>query len=127
MWEVKETGGTPCTCPSCRPLGMGALSPAAAGRWGTATAGVQSLPGLGESRPHSWGQKRLRQVWGTRRGTQLEGARDSQLGSQNSVGESGPCPEDSVQSRVNFRPSRPPGGWERVNYYLLTRVANESG
>lgn len=34
VWEVKETGGIPCTCPSCRPLGMRALNPGSCGKMG---------------------------------------------------------------------------------------------
>lgn len=43
------------TCPGGGPLVTGVLSPAAAGRWGMAAAGVGRLPRWEESRPHSWG------------------------------------------------------------------------
>lgn len=71
-------------------------------------------------------------MWGTRLSTQLARARDSQLGARGLA-----CPDPAQRtppslpgfdpSRVNFRNNRPTRERTSVNFYLLTRAANESG
>lgn len=85
--------------------------------------------GPGASQPHSWGCRR-RQVWGLRRGRSWSVLATIPAGGHRRGDLSGPCPPhplDSVRGRVRLRPRKPPRGRARVNYYLLSRAANESG